>query len=115
MYKELGEHNSLVSVLVVRAVNINRSSPIQTTCGGLLCDKQRCANWNDTRGCGCYHMSPDISNIAFEHSVFFSVKKMIVYITRTSLPTSFLHCICHIDYWAAQLLVILGLQTIFGT
>ena len=71
VYKEVGEHNSMAFVLVGRKVNINRSSPIQTTCGGLLCDKQRCDDWNGTRGCGCYHMSPDISSIVFQHSVFF--------------------------------------------
>ena len=49
VYKELGEHNSMAFVLVGRKVNINRSSPIQTTCGELLCDKQRCDDWNGTR------------------------------------------------------------------
>ena len=79
VYKELGEHNSMAFVLVGMKVNINRSSPIQTTCGGLLCDKQRCDDWNGTRGCGCYHMSPDISSIVFQHSVFFSVGNDRIY------------------------------------
>ena len=79
VYKEVGEHNSMAFVLVGRKVNINRSSPIQTTCGGLLCDKQRCDDWNGTRGCGCYHMSPDISSIVFQHSVFFSVGNDRIY------------------------------------
>ena len=69
--KEIGNQNSLAFVLVGTTININRSTPIKTTCGGLLCDKQRCSDWNGTRGCGCYHFRDDISNIAFEHSVFF--------------------------------------------
>ena len=73
VYMDLGEHNSLAFVLVGRTVNINRSSPIQTTCGGLLCDKQQCEDWNGTRGYGCYHMRPDISSVVFQHSVFVSV------------------------------------------
>ena len=79
VYKELGEHSSLAFVLTGMTININRSSPIQTTCGGLLCDKQRCEDWNGTRGCGCYHMSPDISSIVFQHSVFFSVGNDRIY------------------------------------
>ena len=69
--KEIGNHSSMAFVLVGMKIKINRSTPIKTTCGGLLCDKQRCSDWNGTRGCGCYHFCNDISNIAFEHSVFF--------------------------------------------
>ena len=71
--KEIGNQNSLAFVLVGTTININRSTPIKTTCGGLLCDKQRCSDWNGTRGCGCYNVRDDISNIAFEHSVFFQI------------------------------------------
>ena len=71
--KEIGNHSSMAYVLVGMKIKINRSTPIKTTCGGLLCDKQRCSDWNGTRGCGCYHFRDDISNIAFEHSVFFEV------------------------------------------
>ena len=69
--KEIGNLNSLGFVLVGMNIYINRSTAIKTTCGGLLCDKQRCSDWNGTRGCGCYNFRDDISNIAFEHSVFF--------------------------------------------
>ena len=69
--KEIGNHNSMAFVLVGRKIVINRSTPIKTTCGGLLCDKQRCSDWNGTRGCGCYNFRDDISNIVFQHSVFF--------------------------------------------
>ena len=69
--KEIGNHNSMEFVLIGRKIVINRSTPIKTTCGGLLCDKQRCLDWNGTRGCGCYNFRDDISNIVFQHSVFF--------------------------------------------
>ena len=69
--KEIGNLNSLAFILVGMNIYINRSTAIKTTCGGLLCDKQRCSDWNGTRGCGCYNFRDDISNIAFEHSVFF--------------------------------------------
>ena len=69
--KEIGNQNSMAFVLKNMTITINRSTPIKTTCGGLLCDKQRCSDWNGTRGCGCYNVRDDISNIAFEHSVFF--------------------------------------------
>ena len=72
--KEIGNHSSMAFVLVGMKIKINRSTPIKTTCGGLLCDKQRCSDWNGTRGCGCYHFRDDISNIAFEHSVFFRLE-----------------------------------------
>ena len=72
--KEIGNLNSLEFVLVGMKININRSTPIKTTCGGLLCDKQRCSDWNGTRGCGCYNFRDDISNIVFEHSVFFKIR-----------------------------------------
>ena len=71
--KEIGNQNSLAFVLKGMIININRSTPIKTTCGGLLCDKQRCSDWNGIRGCGCYNVRDDISNIAFEHSVFFEI------------------------------------------
>ena len=71
--KEIGNHNSLAFVMVGMNINLNRSTPIKNTCGGLLCDKQRCSDWNGTCRCGCYNVSDDISNIAFEHSVFFEI------------------------------------------
>ena len=73
--KEIGNLNSLAFILVGMNIYINRSTAIKTTCGGLLCDKQRCSDWNGTRGCGCYNFRDDISNIAFEHSVFFPIWK----------------------------------------
>ena len=68
--KEICNQNSVAFVLKGMIININRSTPIKITCRGLLCDKQRCSDWNGTCGCGCYNVSDDISNIAFEHSVF---------------------------------------------
>ena len=59
-------------------ININRSTPIKTTCKGLLCDKQRCSDWNGIGGFGYYNVSDDISNIAFEHSVFFEIRNNFV-------------------------------------
>ena len=65
-----GDH-SMGFVLNNLNVRINRTMPIQTTCGGFLCDKQRVEDWNSQKGCGCYHMAQYRSNLAFEHSVFF--------------------------------------------
>ena len=69
--KEIGNHSSMAFVLVGMNIKMNRSTPIKTTCGGLLCDEQRCSDWNGTPGCGCHNFRDDINNIAFEHMVFF--------------------------------------------
>ena len=50
---------------------LNRTTPVQTTCGGYMCDRQRVADWNGVRGCGCFDMSNFRSNLALEHSIFF--------------------------------------------
>eukprot|EP00957_Ditylum_brightwellii_P210058 15364524-Ditylum_brightwellii.AAC.1 len=34
-----------------------------------LCDEQRVNNWNNTRGCGCYDMNRNNSNLAIQHQV----------------------------------------------
>ena len=43
---EISEQNSLGFVLNNVLININRSTPLQTTYSGLLCDKQRRGDWN---------------------------------------------------------------------
>ena len=50
-------NNHLAFVLNNARLRVLRTSPQETTCAGLLCDKQRIHDWLSVRGCGCYHMS----------------------------------------------------------
>lgn len=53
-------------------VEVRRTTPIQTTCSGKHCDKQRPMDWSNTvnRGCGCWGTSNlGTSNIALMHNL----------------------------------------------
>ena len=50
-------------------VKVNYASPIKTTCSGNFCDRQRLSDWNNSKGCGCYGMSPNSSSLVFQHSI----------------------------------------------
>ena len=63
--------NAMAFVYNAVSLTVNRTTPIQTTCGGFMCDRQRIQDWNGNRGCGCYEMTDYVSNLAFEHSIFF--------------------------------------------
>ena len=52
-------------------LELTLTTPVQTTCGGYMCDRQRVSDWNGVRGCGCFDMSNYRSNLAFEHSIHF--------------------------------------------
>lgn len=62
-------HTSLGFVYNNARVNVNYSSPIKTTCSGNFCDRQRISDWNNSRGCGCYGMSPNSTSLVFQHSI----------------------------------------------
>ena len=64
-------NNALTFVYNGAILDINRTTPVQTTCGGYMCDRQRVSDWNGMRGCGCFDMSNFRSNLALEHSVNF--------------------------------------------
>jgi len=51
------------------AIAVQKTEPVTTTCSGLFCDKQRVYDWVDARGCGCYHMIQQRSNLAINHSI----------------------------------------------
>ena len=51
------------------AIAVRKTEPVTTTCSGLFCDKQRVYDWVDARGCGCYHMIQQRSNLAINHSI----------------------------------------------
>ena len=50
-------------------LKVRRSTPIETTCSGNFCDKQRRNELGSTRACGCFNMSQHRTNIAIEHSI----------------------------------------------
>lgn len=50
-------------------IAVRKTEPVTTTCSGLFCDKQRVHDWVDARGCGCYHMIQQRSNMVFNHSI----------------------------------------------
>ena len=60
--------NTGVAVLTNAEVEVRSTTPIQTTCSGKHCDKQRPLEWcfKTNRGCGCWGTSSlGTSNIAF--------------------------------------------------
>ena len=57
-------------VLRKASVTIEASAPVQTTCGGLFCDKQNIKEvLRAGRGCGCYSMKDRIGNIVMVHTI----------------------------------------------
>ena len=68
---QLQEQTSMAFVYNKVSLKLIRSTPLQTTCSGFLCDKQRVNDWTGSRGCGCYHMTQYRSNIAFQHHIHF--------------------------------------------
>jgi hypothetical protein len=66
---EIQGNNHLAFSLEACHLRINRTSPEETTCGGLFCDKQRISDWNGQMGCGCYSMNHRRSNLALVHSI----------------------------------------------
>ena len=68
---EIQGSQSLVAVWNNATLSINRTTPIQTTCSGNFCDKQRPHDWTHVNcGCGCWGVTGmGGSNIAFMHTV----------------------------------------------
>jgi hypothetical protein len=65
-------NQSSVALLKYCDVEVRRTTPIQTTCSGKHCDKQRPLDWcnNVNRGCGCWGTSTlGTSNIALMHNI----------------------------------------------
>ena len=95
---QLQENTSVAFVMNNVFLNINRTVPIQTTCSGFLCDKQRVNDWSGSRGCGCYHMTQYRSNIVFQHTIFFDTTggDRIVHSDFSSTKFSLLYLSNHI-------------------
>ena len=65
-------NQSGVAVLKNATIEICRTTPVQTTCSGKHCDKQRPLDWCNAvnRGCGCWGItSLWTSNIALIHNI----------------------------------------------
>ena len=69
MNYEVESHTSLAFIYNNARVNVNYFAPIKTTCSGNFCDRQRISDWNNSRGCGCYGMSPNSTSLVFQHSI----------------------------------------------
>eukprot|EP00957_Ditylum_brightwellii_P091339 6954403-Ditylum_brightwellii.AAC.3 len=50
-------------------VTVNYFNFVAMSCLGNLCNTQRVNYWNNTRGCGCYGMNANSSNLAIQHQV----------------------------------------------
>eukprot|EP00957_Ditylum_brightwellii_P150057 11428038-Ditylum_brightwellii.AAC.1 len=66
---ELQGNNHLTIVPNNTSLTVQWTLPQETTCTGLLCDKQRVNDWLSQRSCGCYHMTHRQSNLALVHSI----------------------------------------------
>jgi len=66
---QIPENMSMAFVLNGQTLHLNRTVPLQTTCSGMLCDRQRISEWSGNRRCGCYSMFQYRSNLALEHSI----------------------------------------------
>jgi hypothetical protein len=94
---QVQENTSIAFVVNRTTLSVNRTVPIQTTCSGFLCDKQRVNDWSGSRGCGCYHMTQYRSNLVFQHSVFFDGPNgKIVHSDFSSTKFSLLYLSTHI-------------------
>ena len=67
---EVSTDQSMAFCLNNRILHLNQTSVIATTCNGLMCDKGNINEWNNIKGCGCVGMNPNISNLAFVHSIW---------------------------------------------
>ena len=57
MNDEIEANTSLVFVHDATQLTVNFSAPINTSCSGNLCDRQRVKGWLNMKDCGCYGMS----------------------------------------------------------
>ena len=67
--KLIQEGNTNCFVLNRQYLILNQTAAIQTTCSGLLCDRQRVNDWNGKSKCGCYSMFQYRSNLSLQHSI----------------------------------------------
>lgn len=66
---EIQGHGALAFISNGAHLSINRITVRSTTCGGCFCDKQRINDWIGTRGCGCYGVAANRSNLAIVHTI----------------------------------------------
>ena len=74
-YQPMKEDGVPIKNKVKGDIPLKQTVPVQTTCGGLLCDKQRpqdCVGSN--KGCRCYHVTQSRSSLTFEHSFYFKTQ-----------------------------------------
>ena len=69
---EVEPNRSLAFAMNSRILNVNQTFVVSTTCAGNHCDKQRIGDWNGVKGCGCFAMNQNCSNLAFVHSIWFN-------------------------------------------
>ena len=67
---ELESDRSLSIILNEKSLNINQLYIISTTSGGNYCNKQQVIDWNGIKGCSCFEINQNISNLAFIHSIW---------------------------------------------
>ena len=63
MNDDIEAKKSLGFVYNRNQLSVNFSAPIKNLCSRNICDRQRVNAWIGTKGCGCYGMSPNRTNL----------------------------------------------------
>lgn len=71
MDDQIRRNNSKAFVYNNVALQVNFMNIVGTTCSGYCCSRQRINDWNNVRGCGCYSMHPNASNLAIQFHISF--------------------------------------------
>ena len=74
--KLIQEGNTNCFVLNRQYLILNQTAAIQTTCSGLLCDRQRVNDWNGKSKYGCYSMFQYCSNLSLQHSIRINTQQL---------------------------------------
>ena len=67
--EDIGTNTSLGFIYNGTQLSVDYTSVVETSCSGNFCDRQRINDWLGSRGCGCYGMSVNSTNLAIQHSI----------------------------------------------
>ena len=67
--EDIGSNTSLGFIYNGTHLSVDYTSVVETTCSGNFCDRQRINDWLGNKGCGCYGMSINSTNLSIQHSI----------------------------------------------
>ena len=67
--EEIEANTSLKFLHNRKQLSVNYSEPINTSCSGNLCDRQRVMDWLVLKCCGCYNMSTKSTSLVIQHAI----------------------------------------------